>query len=722
MRDELSRRLLHTFLAELEDQVRALNAHLLELEETPDERGETLRSLFRIAHTVKGAAAVAGASRVEVACHALEAVFVAIREGRRAPDPALFRLLFRTADALAAEGRRLAAGEADAQSELPALALELNAAAGQPAHRGMGGAPPAPPAPEQAEPGRRQAADGVSATARRGGPDAEQWVRVQSERLDALLSAAGELLGASGRVDALRREGEALRDRLERVATAGREELPRLVEDGRQLAAELAEGARLVGRQTTALADIVRELRLRPVGDACEALPRAVRDVAAEGGKEARLELEGVEVQVDRAVVDALREPLLHLVRNAVDHGIEPPRERAAAGKAPEGTVRVAATLEGGRLIVTVSDDGAGLNVAAVREQLRRAGRDAPDSDRELALALFEGGVTTRGEATTISGRGVGLDLVRARLERIGGTVHVKWRTGAGSRFVLNCPPSPATLRVLLVGVGAHTFALPVAQVVRLVRVRPGEGTQRVEGRTVLTDRDEPVPLVTLASLLGPPITGRRTEGPVPVVLLELNGRRVALAVDELLAEQEVVVRSLAAGPTPLPHVAGGALLPSGRVALVLSAAGVIARALRAGGAAPEPAAEPRPATRRRVLVVDDSITTRTLEQSVLEAAGYEVSTAVDGQDGWRRLQEEGADLVVTDIEMPRMDGIALCEAIRRSARFAGLPVVLVTALEAPETRARGLEAGADAYLPKSSFDQETLLDTIRELLGEPES
>jgi two-component system chemotaxis sensor kinase CheA len=404
-------------------------------------------------------------------------------------------------------------------------------------------------------------------------------------------------------------------------------------------------------------------------------------------------------------------------VRNAVDHGIEPPAVRARVGKAPQGTVRVSAHTRGDRLVVEVGDDGAGVDLGAVRSRLATLGRAVPNDDREAARALFEPGVSTRAEATTISGRGVGLDLVRATVARIGGVVDVTWEAGAGTTVTLECPVSLATLRGVVARVSGQPVVIPTAHVARLLRVRPDD-VRQAEGRSVLPSPDGPVSLVALARVLGPPLADATASEETPVVLLHAGPRRLAVAVDELLAEQEVVVRPLARRGGAMPHLAGAAILGTGQVALVLNPAAVVDSGL-AGAQAAAVALAPAPVARRRprVLVVDDSITTRTLEQSVLEAAGFDVATAVDGADGWRLLQEQGADLVVADVEMPRMDGIALCRAIRASKRFAALPVVLVTALERPEHRAQGLDAGADAYIGKSGFDQQHLLDTVRQLL-----
>jgi two-component system chemotaxis sensor kinase CheA len=262
--------------------------------------------------------------------------------------------------------------------------------------------------------------------------------------------------------------------------------------------------------------------------------------------------------------------------------------------------------------------------------------------------------------------------------------------------------------------VGSQTLALPTSEVERVLRVRPDQ-MRRAEGRDVLAG-DRPIPLVALARLL-PPLLERPTTSPTPVVVLAVGERRLALAVDELVAEQEIVLQPLGARAGLLPLLSGAAILATGRVALVLDPVAIVTAGLGLGAGSLS-RAEVTGAARRKVLVVDDSITTRTLEQSILEAAGYDVSTAVDGADGWNALQERGADAVVADVDMPRMDGFALCEAIRGSKRFKELPVVLLTAMETPDHRARGLEVAADAYIGKSSFDQRALLDTLRELLA----
>jgi two-component system chemotaxis sensor kinase CheA len=370
---------------------------------------------------------------------------------------------------------------------------------------------------------------------------------------------------------------------------------------------------------------------------------------------------------------------------------------------------------------VVVQDDGRGLDREALREQARRRRLPEPADEADLLRLVFLPGLSTARLITDVSGRGVGLDVVKSRVEALHGTVGLASVAGAGTRFTLTVPLTLTTLRAVLVGVGGQTFAFAGTNVDRLVRARAGQ-LRSVAGRPVLALGGPPLPLASLGDVLGLasgylPTAESLGDRALPVVLVTAGDRALAFAVDEFLAEQEVVVKSLGARIRHLRHVAGATLLPSGKIALVLNAANLVRTALvRAPAPAPEPAEAAAP-TRKRLLVVDDSVTTRALEKSILEAAGYEVLAAADGRAAWQLLQEEAVDLVVSDVDMPGMDGFALTEAVRGTARFCDLPVVLVTARESEPDKARGSAVGADAYLVKSAFDQKNLLETIAQLL-----
>jgi two-component system chemotaxis sensor kinase CheA len=365
-------------------------------------------------------------------------------------------------------------------------------------------------------------------------------------------------------------------------------------------------------------------------------------------------------------------------------------------------------------LRVTVSDDGGGVDVAAIRRKLIEQNRAAPESDSEIARMMFEEGFSSRSDVNAISGRGVGLAIVHDAVEQVGGSVDVTWKKGKGTAITMEVPVSAAITRALLVEVGDHVAALPSAFVDRIERISR-DRVKTLNGVSVLDGGDAPVPLVSLATRLGNPYAPDISDTPTLVVVwLSALSRRMAVVVREVRDERELVLR-------PIPFggggtlVAGAALLPDGSVAIVLDVPGLISDKRAEPAVSFKSAERERP---RRILVTDDSITTRTLEASVLSAAGYDVATAVDGMDGWRLVQEGRFDLVVSDVQMPKMDGLELCRRIRATPALAATPVILVTSLDKPEEKMEGLEAGADAYITKSSFDQETLLGTIRQLIG----
>ncbi|QDE86416.1 hybrid sensor histidine kinase/response regulator [Myxococcus xanthus] len=724
-RDRLAQALLATFLEELEGHVVSLNRELLALEResVPARMAERVASLLRTLHSVKGAARAASATLVETACHRMEELLEQVRDaGAGTPD--VYELCFTTVDALDDAGRRLAAREDLAGSPLETLLPQLERAAGHRAHAPAPArvAPPPSPPPMLTDAVPSPPAAPASVEPHPGGgasPGAEALpVRVSAQKLDALLARSGELrvatLRLEGRADALESVREALAQAREAVlGTPGEQALLRAETELARVTLELAADRRTLGGVATGLDDEVRRARTLSFEEGCEGLERAARDVARSLGRQVRLEIHGGALELDRSLLQGLREPLLHLVRNAVAHGLESAEERQRLGKPDEGRLTLSARLKGSRVEVTVDDDGRGLDLGALREQARARGLRVPESDEETARLVFLAGLSTATQVTQVAGRGVGLDVVRMHVEGLRGSVEVATRPGQGTCFVLDVPLTLSTLRVLLVSAGGQTLALASESVARLVRLTPGE-VRDVEGRPAWASGDALVPLASLAEVLGlPPGPPRARRG---AVVLAAGSARAVVVVDEVLAEQEALVRSLGHRVRRARHVSAAAVLPDGRLSLLLNPVSLV----RAAGGRPAASLFPAPATqrtRRRVVLADDSPTTRALEQSILESAGYEVVACVDGADAWERLQSGGADALVLDVEMPRMDGFALTEAVRASPRFSRLPVVLVTARGKPEDKARGLQAGASAYLVKSAFDPTSLLETLRRLL-----
>jgi two-component system chemotaxis sensor kinase CheA len=715
-KEALVKRLMATFLEELAEHVATLNRDLLALAKgaAGPERAERLQTLFRTVHSLKGAARAVNVTVLESACHHLEGMLAAARDGTAELGPEQFALLFAAADAIEEAGMRLREQRDLTDSPLAELLPRLGAAGAGAAAPSVSRVTPKPPPPPPA-------GDTASAPAP---PPAPGTVRISAEKLDQLLACSGELLLARRRVQARAGELTTLHDLVTRwrPASASRErtedDFNRLVKELDRLTEALAGDVRALRQAGNALDDEVRRVRMLPFAEACQGLDRLVHDLARSAGKEVELVIEGGDVELDRSVLEGMRDPLRHLVRNAVDHGVEPPEQRRAAGKRPAGRVTIAAVLRGSQVQVTVADDGRGLDLEALRQQARKRGLPEAATEAELVRQIFLPGFSTARLITDVSGRGVGLDVVKSRLEALHGTVELSFTPGQGTRFTLAVPLTLTTLRALLLGAAGQTFALASTNVRRLVRVEPAH-LRSVEGRPMLALGGPPLPVASLAGTLGLTGAAPQTNGKVPAVVVTAGTQTAAFLVDELVNEQEVVIKNLGARIRRVRHLSGATILPSGEVTLVLNAAALIRAALAAppGAAVTTTLTRAAPAAKKRVLVVDDSVTTRALEKSILEAAGYEVTAAADGAAAWQLLQDRGADLVVSDVEMPRLDGFALTAAVRGSRRFRELPVVLVTGRESDQDRARGIEVGADAYLVKSAFDQTNLLQTIAQLL-----
>lgn len=698
----LTQRLMSTFLVELEEHARAIERDVLALERGEGNPAQIHTSLFRSAHSLKGAARVIGLDAVESACHRFEEIVQALRDGRRKADASLFQLLLSVADALSATGRLL--GEQRENPGQPLLPLLSKLAA----------ALEAPVIATEIREEPSQLATMVMPAAK----PQDATLRVAAGKLDALLAQDGELLVA-------RRRAASHSQMLERLLRGARDAqregrantgLREIVRELQGITDEFAEDARALDRAAEKLSEEIRQVRMLPFAQACEGLDRVVRDLTAGGDKEVSLVVSGGEIGVDRSILEALRDPLLHLVRNAVDHGIEPKHERKSAGKHVTGRVLVSASLSGPQIIVKVRDDGRGIDMGAVNAQVSKRGlapSKAPGHEHDV---IFEPGFTTQTSVSRISGRGVGLDVVKSHIEEMRGAISIGNEPGRGVEFTIVLPLTLTSIRGLLIGCSGQVFALD-STIVRGLRRAPRENVRFVEGRAVLVGEGDPLPLAALSGLLGLPPVPQRTGEPLQVVLLGAGSAEAAIAVDLLYDEDDLTVRNLGHRFGRLPNISGGTILPDGRVALILHAGDLIDGALE-GKTVPHIAAvKPVPKARKRLVIAEDSMTTRTLIKAILENAGYEVDAAPDGAQAWRMVEQKGADLVVADVEMPEMNGFELTRTIRSSVEHGDIPVILLTALETDGDKTRGLSAGANAYLLKSAFDQRELLAAIREMV-----
>jgi two-component system chemotaxis sensor kinase CheA len=689
------------FVEEARGRLETLAETLLALEEQGG-GAEHLAILLRELHTLKGASGMLGLPHVTSLIHAFEDLLGPHRDGSRARPPRLVDASLAAVDGLrdviesVGRGEDHAAAAANvemalrrsiaAEDGVAVLAVTREAAVPLPI------TPPCANPPPRDESAVVPVADHAPATRSEA-----STITLPVARLDELVRLVGESTSA------LMRTGHVLGDAL------GRD--PSSVTEFRDLSRTLAE-----------LQELTIRTRMVPVATIGHQLQRAVRELSRSLGKEVRWEMVGGDTELDRRVLDHLADPLLHLVRNAVDHGLEPPDERLAAGKHRQGVVRLHAMQLGPEVIIAVSDDGRGIDLARVRDAARRQAPEVVEQgDDELLYSIFRPGLTTARQLTDVSGRGVGLDVVNESLHSVRGRIEVRNHPGEGCEFLIAVPITLAVLPCLIVVSAGRRYAVPRHAVLTAVALDE-ENTLHAGGHMVRVG-SQAVPLSSLAGTLG---AGAEESGHSAIVLSGL-ARSHAFRVDSLAGQRDVVIKGLGELLPRLDVVAGAGIEADGSVLLVLDPAGLMESARRAQiPAANVPDAggrtipEEEIAAPRSVLVVDDALAVRELQRAILQRAGYQVRTASDGVEALALLAEQPSDLVITDVEMPRLDGFALTEAIRAQPGVRHAAVLILTSRGSDEDRRRGLEAGADGYIVKSSFDQAALLDAVERLLGRP--
>ncbi|TSA00542.1 MAG: hybrid sensor histidine kinase/response regulator [Rhodocyclaceae bacterium] len=710
------------FKAESEEHLQALDDALLRLEKTPADQ-ELLEEAFRRAHSLKGAARMLGLAAIQAPAHRLEDELNSARHGSLALKPEVIASM--TAEL--AELRRLslaavtdtAAGGTGASTALkarpvPATPISVQAATDQ--------TEPEPPAPDTV----------MSA------PFQIDSVRVDTRKLDTLMTHAGELTVTRTRlarrladVDTLidftdewtRRENGRRSGVGDAEAGAALERLGHMGALLGRLRAGSGEDSARLDYVADELERGIRQVRLLPLSSVFRLFPRLVHDLGQEQGKEVELVIEGGETSADKRILEEIKDPLMHMLRNAVDHGIESPQDRENAGKTRSGTVRIKASQTASSVMIEISDDGRGLNQeaikrAAVKRKLVRDDALGAMSKEQIEGLIFSPGMSTTDFVTDISGRGVGMGVVRANVERLRGTIQLESEPGHGTRITLLLPVTLATVRILTVVVNGHPYGLPVESVDILLMVATKD-VFAVEGRDAILHQGRPVSAARLADLLELPQPVGAGDAPdaFPCVVLAVGGEAFAVFVDALLDEQEVVLKPQSALLERVRNVTGATILDSGEICMVLNTRDLLASIRK--GAAPVAVSVTEEGERKlAILLAEDSITTRTQETRILENAGYEVVATADGLEAWNKLATRSFDAVVSDINMPKLDGLALAAKIRHEPRYADLPIILVTMLASDEDKRRGLEAGANAYITKPAFNQQLLLDCLQRLIG----
>ena len=756
------------FREEAETHCASLESGLLKLEANPTDGGVAIEPLMRAAHSVKGAARIIGLDIAVGLAHAMEDVFVAVQDGKETlVSERVDQLLAGTdllrslsaIDEAAIEGWSIehkpkitetitaleasiavvvAAAEVVVQAPAPPpetevveteLVVEESAEVPAAAFAESPAPPPASDAPPTSEAALSREQDEESRT-----------VRVDSSRLERMMQLAGEVMITSRRFQGIRAQAADFDHRLEGmeggVGAALRDgheplrELRREIDEGRLAVAGLISDLDGLLRRTEEIsADLYGQVlgsRMRPFEDGGHGFPRMIRDLAKKLGKKVRFEVQGGRTRVDREILASLEAPLTHVLRNAVDHGIELPDVRRAAGKPETATLVLEARHHAGMLLVRVREDGGGINPESLRRKIVERGfvdetMAARLEGPELHDFLFLPGFSTAAAITEVSGRGVGLDVVQSMVHEVGGAVRVESTLGVGTTFELQLPVTRSVVRAALVEVDGEPFGLPLARLSRVTRVPASEITT-IEGRRQFQYEGGMIGLIRFATLLGLPETEGDPDVESVVVVGDSTGR-CGLVVDRFLGEQDLVVRRLDPRFGRVPHVGASAMLEDGSPLFILDVEDVLKsiRQLLGDGrlrGTGRDRVSSDAARAKRVLVVEDSITVREVERQILVQMGLEVETAVDGVDGWNALQAGHYDLVVTDIDMPRMNGIELVTTLRADERFKTIPVVVVSYKDREADRLAGMQAGADAYLTKGSFREGSFVTTVRDLLG----
>jgi two-component system sensor histidine kinase and response regulator WspE len=759
--------MLELFKLEAETQTQVLTTDLLALEREP-RAARLLESCMRAAHSLKGAARIIGLNPGVSVTHAMEDCFVAAQSQRLTLSKPQIDLLLRGVDlilkvATANDAQLVAWSERD-PPEVRAFVAEIQALLAGPVP--VSGEPPRPEPLALDSPGfsaEQPPADSArpdvglaSPAANDGGVNgaasdaSERALRVSAQNFNRLLGLAAQSLVESrwlgpfhGSLQRLmRQQGEAaqalelvreglsagtLDERTHRALAQAREKWRTCLLSFGERLGELDGYERRVAGVTSRLYDEALTCRMRPFSDALVALPRMVRDLAQSLGKQARLEVVGESAAVDRDVLAQLEAPLNHLLRNAVDHGIDSAETRRALGKSETGVVRLEARHVAGMLQISVSDDGQGIDLARVRRAIVSRGLIDEQtaeklSDSEVYEFLFLPGFTVRDQVTEISGRGVGLDVVQSAVKLLRGSVQASSRPGQGATFQLHVPLTVSVVRTLIADIGGQPYAFPLAHIDRTLRISPDE-IETLEGRQHFEHRGARVGLVLAQQIFA---VGERQQpnGTLPLILVSDQQQSYGLVVDRLRGVHELVVQPLDPRLGKIKDIAAGALLENGDPVLIVDVEDLLrsVEKLALGGhlsKVRQGQGLGRAVQRKRVLVVDDSFTVRELERKLIDAGGYEVDVAVDGMDGWNAVRVGAFDLVVTDIDMPRMDGIELVKLIRKDTRLRSLPVMIVSYKDREADRQRGLEAGADYYLAKGNFKNEGLLQAVVDLIGE---
>jgi len=749
------------------DHIQKIEAGLLHLEKNPLDQAK-VEQLLRETHSLKGDSRMLGVKDVETLTHQMEDILGGVKRGEKVFTPGMFECLYQGLDAVRKIATEAVTGQSAGISVFHVLAQLMGADSSdalldtQETVQQSNGA-----ASTEVNGEKPLVFKDAVQTSEPSLPAAEviaqvsdyqiDTIRVESQKLDKLLTQASELAVTKGQIgdrvaeidqiltlwEEWGREAFVSRqtfDELERRWQTS--ELQPLQNFYNLVETRLEQLGFLLNRlrsttfeDNTKLETVANELesgihslRLLPFSTIFNLFPRTVRDLAKQQGKEVNLVIEGGDNSVDKRILEEMKDPLLHLLRNAIDHGIETPQERLSLGKPAVATIRLRGYQVGSTVSIEVIDDGRGLDVEAIKQAaMDRGVRSLKELSQmptaEIQALIFAPGFSTRTAVTEISGRGVGLDVVRANVERLKGNIQVEFTPLQGCLFRITLNSSLATTDALIVQVSQHPYAIPVGFVESMQLVSPQE-VFATEGSQTLPFQGESVSVAWLADLLGLPVkTPTSTKAlhaaskTIPCIILRIGSERLAVLVDTILEQQDIVLKPQSQLLKRIRNISGATILGTGEVCMVLNPPDLFKSARKAIVSVTVKELTEQAQIKQKILLVEDSIPIRTQMKRILERAGYDVTAAVDGEDGFNKLRTGSFKAVVSDVQMPKLDGLGLTAKIRQFQEYTDLPVILVTTLASQEDKRQGADAGASAYITKGDFEQGVLLDTLRRLI-----
>jgi two-component system chemotaxis sensor kinase CheA len=743
------KKLTATFKLEAEEHIKNISMGLIEMEESssPEKQAELIETVFRESHSLKGAARSVNITEIEVLCQSMESVFAALKRHELSLSVEMMDILHLAVNnlqklLLAVDRERNSQEKAEVATTIKFLEDILK------------GVPTNLKKAELPKVENKETSVNVAT-------EKDEVVRITTSKLESILMEAEELVSAKLAADHLVSEIQNLSNHLAewdsqwtrispnvRSFRKSQETGDKLIK-GKKISTELrllefidwnygsiksmeddlVKLARIAKRDmhnlsnmTDNLLEETKRVLMFPFSSLVEVLPKLVRDLSREQGKDIKLVISGERIEIDRRILDEMKDPLIHLMRNCIDHGIEKPEERRRKGKSPQGTITIAISQKTNSSVeILVSDDGAGINTAAIRASAVKRGIMTSDEadklgEQETLSLLGRSGISTSPIITDISGRGLGMAIVIEKVEKVHGTISIETHPDRGTTFRITLPVTVAVFRGVIARLDERFFAIPTNNVERAVRIRK-DIIKTIEDKETIQIDGHILSLVRLKDILELPYEESEKTSPdyVPVLILTYAEKELALLVDEVVNEQEILVKSLGPQLPRVRNILGVSIMATGKMVPVLNIADLMKSAIKVSPG--RTVTVKTEAKKQSVMVVEDSITSRMLLKNILEAAGYYVRTAVDGVDAFNALKTNSFDLVVSDVDMPRMNGFDLTAKIRADKKLSELPLILVTALESREHRERGVEVGANAYIVKSSFDQSNLLETIRRLI-----